>query len=51
MWEILRLFYNNNGDIKKRERSKEPIDLWSFPDLGDAILTLTPIILRTSNPQ
>ena len=49
MLGMLELFYNNNGDIKKGEESKQPIDLWSFPDLRDIVLTLTPTILRNGD--
>ena len=34
---MLGLFYNNSG-----EGSRQPIDLWSFPDLEDAVPDLTP---------
>jgi len=47
---ILRLFYNNNGDIKKGNGSKQFIDLWSFFNLGDIVPTSTSIILKISNP-
>jgi len=47
---MLGPFYNNNRDIKKGKKSKQPIDLQSFPNPGDAVPTLTPAILRTSNP-
>jgi len=50
MLGILWLFYDNNRDVKKGEGSKQLINLWSFPDLRDVVLTLTPVILRTSNP-
>jgi len=48
---MLGLFYNDNRDVKKGEGSKQPIDLRSFPDLGDAVITPTPIILKTGDPQ
>ena len=43
---MLGLFYNNSG-----EGSKQPGDLQSFPNLGDAVLDLTPIMSRTDNTQ
>jgi len=49
MLGILKLFYNNNRDIKKREGSKQPINLWSFFNPKDIILILTPVILKTNN--
>ena len=51
MLEILGPFYNNNGDIKKGEGSKQFIDLRSFPDLEDIVLTPTLIILKIGNFQ
>ena len=48
---MLGPFYNNNENIRQREGNKQPIDLRSFPNPGDAVLTLIPIILRTGNPQ
>jgi len=47
---ILGLFYNNSKGVKKGEESKQPVKLQSSPKLGDAILTLTPIILGANNP-
>jgi len=49
MLGILKLFYNNNEDIKKGEENKQLIDLRNFPNLGNVVLTLTPIILRTGD--
>ena len=41
---MLGLFYNNS-----REGSKQPINLRSFPNLGDAVLDLTSVTSRTNN--
>ena len=41
---ILGLFYNNSG-----EKSRQPINLRSFPNLEDAVLDLTPITSKTNN--
>ena len=46
---ILGLFYNNSEGARKGEESKQPIKLQSSLKLGDAILALTPIMLRTDN--
>jgi len=48
---MLGLFYNNNRDIKQGEGSKQPINLRNFPNPGDTVLTLTPVTLKTNNPQ
>jgi len=46
---ILGPFYNNNKGAKRGEESKQPIKSRVSPKLGDAILTLTPMILGTNN--
>ena len=43
---MLGQFYNNS-----EEENKQPINLRSFPNLGDIVLNLTPIISRTNNTQ
>jgi len=50
MLKILGLFYNNNRDIKKGKRSKQSIDLQSFPNLENAVPIPTPTTLKTGNP-
>ena len=47
---MLGLFYSNNKSTKKEEESKQPTKLQYSPKLGDAVLTLVPIILGTNNP-
>jgi hypothetical protein len=41
---MLGLFYNNSG-----EGSKQPVNLRSFPDLGDTVPDPTPIMSRTND--
>ena len=48
---MLGPFYNNSKGAKKGKESKQPIKLQSSLKLGDAILALTPVMLRTNNPQ
>ena len=47
---MLGLFYNNSKGAKKGVESKQPIKPRSFPKLGHAILTLTPVMLGTDGP-
>ena len=47
---MLGPFYNNSGDVRKGEGSKQPTNLRSFPNLGDLVLTTTPVTLGTNNP-
>ena len=47
--EMLSLFYNNSEGAKKREKSKQPVELRSFPKLRHIILTPTSIILGTND--
>ncbi len=42
---MLGLFYKD-----RREGSRQPIDLRSFPNLEDVVLDLTPVMSRTNNP-
>ena len=43
---MLGLYYKNGGN-----GNKQPINLQSFPNLGDTRPALTSIVLRTDNPQ
>jgi len=47
---MLGLFYNNGKGVEKGEESKQPVKPQSSPEPGDAILTLTPVILGANNP-
>ena len=49
--EILGPFYSNNKSTKKEEENKQPVKLWCFSKLGDAVPTLIFIILGTDDPQ
>jgi len=46
---ILGPFYDNSEGARKGEESKQPIKPRVSPELGDVILTLTPVILGTDN--
>jgi len=46
---MLGPFYDDGEGIKKGEESKQPVELQSSPKLGDAILTLTPVMLGANN--
>jgi len=46
---ILGPFYNNSKGARRGEESKQPVKPRVSPKLGDAILTLTPIMLGTDN--
>ena len=46
---MLGLFYNNSKGAKRGEESKQPIKPQVSPKPGDAIPTLTPIMLGTNN--
>jgi len=48
---ILGPFYNNSEGVKKEEESKQPVKSRSSPKLRHVILTPTPIILGTNDPQ
>ena len=41
---MLGLFYNNDG-----KKSRQPINLQSFPNLKDAVLDPTPTTSKTNN--
>ena len=43
---MLGLFYNNS-----EEKSRQPVNLQSFPNLEDAVLNPTPIMSKTNNLQ
>ena len=47
---ILGPFYSNNKSAKKEKENKQFTKLQYFSELGDAVLTLIPIILGTNNP-
>ena len=42
---MLGLFYKES-----REGSRQPVNLWSFPNLEDTVLDLTSAISKINNP-